>query len=71
MKKNTESIGKEKMTDQELSDAFGRYQRRESIGILLLARIAAKISEQELFSKYSASPVLRFVATAVKRCGDL
>ena len=26
MKKNTESIGKEKMTDQELSDAFGRYQ---------------------------------------------
>lgn len=35
MKKNTESIGKEKMTDQELSDAFGRYQRRESIGILL------------------------------------
>ena len=23
------------MTDQELSDAFGRYQRRESIGILL------------------------------------
>lgn len=35
MKKNTKSIGKEKMTDQELSDAFGRYQRRESIGILL------------------------------------
>ena len=35
MKKNTESIGKEKMTDQELSDAFGRYQRQESIGILL------------------------------------
>ena len=43
----------------------------ESIGILLLARIAAKISEQALFSKYSASPVLRFVATAVKCCGDL
>ena len=35
MKKNTESIGKGKMTDQELSDAFGRYQRQESIGILL------------------------------------
>ena len=35
MKKNTGSIGKEKMTDQELSDAFGRYQRRGSIGILL------------------------------------
>ena len=35
MKKNTESIGKEKMTDQELSDAFGRNQRQESIGILL------------------------------------
>lgn len=35
MKKNVDSIGKEKMTDQELSQAFGRYQRRESIGILL------------------------------------
>ena len=35
MKKNTKSIGKEKMTDQELSDTFGRYQRQESIGILL------------------------------------
>ena len=35
MKKNADSMGNEKMTDQELSQAFGRYQRRESIGILL------------------------------------
>ena len=35
MKNSMDPIGREKMTDQELSQAFGRYQRRESIGILL------------------------------------
>ena len=38
--------------------------------MLLLARIAAKMSLHVLFSKYSASPVSRFVATAVKRIGE-
>ena len=35
MKKNAESIGTEKMTDTELSAVLGRYQRTESLSMLL------------------------------------
>ena len=35
MNRNTETVGAEKLTDAELSQKLGSYQKEESIGILL------------------------------------